>query len=279
MNVVITGANGGLGSALLSACADLHPEWQATGVLRKDADLVRPLDVVAPVLHANPDVVIHCAAMTRVDTCETEPEMARAVNVEGTRAVVSAAEAAGARMVYISTDYVFDGKGGAPYPVGAATSPLNVYGKTKLEGELLTLAAKGSLVVRTSWLYGKAGKSFPAAVSRLCQTNEEIRMVSDQRSSPTYAVDLAAALLKLVEKKASGIYHVSNSGSATWHEFAKAVMELKAIRGVRLTPVGSDELKSSAKRPADSRLDCSLYSRFAGAPMRDWREALAEHLR
>ncbi len=279
MNVIITGANGGLGSALLSACAELHPEWRATGILRKDADLTRPLDVVHPILSRNLDVVIHCAAMTGVDTCETEPELARAVNVEGTRAVVSAAETAGARMVYISTDYVFDGMGGAPYPVDAAPRPLNVYGKTKLEGELLTLATKDSLVVRTSWLYGKAGKSFPAAVLKLCQTQKEIRMVTDQKSSPTYAVDLAAAILKLVEKKASGIYHVSNSGSATWHEFAKAVMELKAIKGVRLAPTTSDELKAAAKRPADSRLDCSLYSRLAGAPMRDWRDALSEHLR
>ncbi len=279
MNVVITGANGGLGSALLSACADLHPAWRATGVLRKDADLTRPLDVVHPVLSANPDVVIHCAAMTEVDKCETEPELARAVNVEGTRAVVSAAETAGARMVYISTDYVFDGKGGTPYPVDAAPRPLNVYGKTKLEGEFLTLATKGSLVVRTSWLYGKVGKSFPAAVLKLCQTQKEIRMINDQKSSPTYWDDLAAALLKLVEKKVSGIYHVSNSGSATWYEFAKAVMELNGIRGVKLTPITLDEWKAPAKRPADSRLDCSLYSKLAGAPMRDWRDALAEHLR
>ncbi|MBI3581090.1 MAG: dTDP-4-dehydrorhamnose reductase [Nitrospinae bacterium] len=279
MNVVITGANGGLGSALLSACARLHPSWRATGVIRKDADLARPLDVVHPILSANPDVVIHCAAMTRVDACETEPELARAVNVEGTRAVASAAETAGARMVYISTDYVFDGKGGAPYPVGAAPNPLNVYGKTKLEGEFLTLAEKNSLVVRTSWLYGKVGKSFPAAVLRLCQTQKEIRMVTDQKSSPTYSEDLAAAIIKLLGKKASGIYHVSNSGSATWHEFAKAVMELKGIRGVKLTATTSDELKAAAKRPADSRLDCSLYSALAGAPLRDWREALAEHLR
>ena len=278
MNIVITGANGGLGSALLSACARVHPAWSAAGVLREDADLTRPLDVISPIVSKSPDVVIHCAAMTAVNRCETEPELARAVNVEGTRAVASAAEAAGARMVYISTDYVFDGKGGAPYPVAAPPSPINVYGQTKLEGERITLAWRGHLVVRSSLLYGKVGKSFPATVLKLARTRRELKMVYYQHGSPTYSKDLAEAVLKLVEKNASGIYHVSNSGSATWFEFAKATLDLKGIKGVKIRPISSEELVASAKRPADSRLDCSLYAKAVGGPMRHWRDALSEYL-
>jgi dTDP-4-dehydrorhamnose reductase len=277
MKITVTGASGGLGTALLSACARLHPEWGCSGFSRGNADLMLPLDAISAIVAQEPDVIIHCAAMTAVDKCETEAALAQAVNVEGSRAVATAAETVGARLVYISTDYVFDGKSG-PYPVGAAPSPLNVYGKTKLEGERITLEAKDSLVVRTSWLYGKTGKSFPATVLRLCQTQKEIKMVDDQKSSPTYSEDLAVAVLKLIDKKVSGIFHVSNSGSASWYEFAKAVMELKGIKGVKLSPISSDELGTAAKRPADSRLDCTLYSNLIGVPMRDWRDALAEYL-
>lgn len=278
MNITVTGSEGGLGSALISACERLRPEWNCLGLPRGKADLERPNEISTAVAVQKPDVIIHCAAMTAVDKCETEPELARAINVEGTRAVVEAAGAVGARVVYISTDYLFDGKTGAPYPVDAPPSPLNVYGKTKLEGERITLARPSNLVARTSWLYGRSGKSFPSKVLALCEKQKEIRMVADQKSSPTYSKDLAEAILILIDKNAKGIFHVSNSGSTTWHDFAKAVLELKGIKGVKLSPISSAELGAPAKRPADSRLDCGLYAKLAGGPMRDWRLALTECL-
>jgi dTDP-4-dehydrorhamnose reductase len=182
-------------------------------------------------------------------------------------------------MVYISTDFIFDGIAGAPYPVTAIPAPLNVYGMTKWEGEKLALATRDALIVRTSWLYGKTGKSFPSTVLKLAETRDEIRMVDDQKGSPTYSADLAEAILKLVDKKAAGIFHVSNSGHCTWFEFARAALELKGITRVKLTPTTSAEFNAPAKRPADSRLDCSRYAETSGAPMRPWRDALAEYLK
>ncbi|MBI3793549.1 MAG: dTDP-4-dehydrorhamnose reductase [Nitrospinae bacterium] len=276
MKIVVTGANGGLGGAIISACARLYPSWECVGLTRAEADLADAVATEKAVSSLAPDVIIHCSAMTAVERCETEPDLARRINVDGTRAVARSAEKCGARMVFVSTDYVFDGSG-APYQEDATPAPLNVYGQTKLEGERAMLVLNRSLVVRTSWLYGKNGKSFPATVLGLAKTKKVIRMVNDQKGSPTYSADLAEALLKLVEMEATGIYHVCNSGHCTWYELAKAVLEIRGINAP-LEPTSSSEFNAPAKRPADSRLDCSRYAEKTGSPLRPWREALADYL-
>jgi dTDP-4-dehydrorhamnose reductase len=279
MNIVITGAKGGLGNAILSAWGWLVPEWHCDGLSRADAEMTNPEETVKAIVSKKPDVIIHCAAMTAVDKCEEEAELATAINVEGTRAVAQAAKKTRARLVYISTDYVFDGNKGSPYTTYDIPAPLNVYGKTKLEGEKISLKIPRSLIVRTSWLFNKRGKSFPSTILNLAKTKNELKVVSDQIGSPTYSADLAVAILRLVVNKGAGIYHVSNSGSCSWHEFAVAALELKRFEGVKVIPIFSADLPSKAMRPADSRLDCGLYDRKAGKPMRNWKDALADYLK
>ena len=278
MRVAVTGASGGLGGALIAACAIQHSAWECIGITRASADLTQPAAVEVALVSRRPDVIIHCASMTAVDQCETDPELAHAVNVGGTEAVARAAKKTGARLVFISTDYVFDGKKSSPYTVDDRPNPQSVYGRMKLEGERITAEIRGSLIARTSWLYGRSGKSFPATILRLASSQKELRIVDDQTGAPTYSHDMADAVLKLVEKRADGIFHIANSGSCTWFEFAKEILALRKVGGVEVIPITTAELNRPAQRPANSRLDCSRYEAVAGAPMRHWREALADAL-
>lgn len=274
--IAVTGANGGLGGAFVSAAKERGVA--CAPLTRNDADLAKPDEIRSALLRIKPDVIVHSAAMTAVDLCEKERALAHAINVEGTRGVARAARELGARVVYISTDYVFDGEKEAPYSPADAPNPLNVYGETKLEGEKIVLSTPGGAVARTSWLYSKNGKSFVNTVLNLAAKNDTIKMVNDQSGAPTYSPDLAQALLTLIEKKAEGVYHIANSGHCSWFEYAKKILELKNIGGVKVLPITSAELNRPARRPRNSRLDCSDYARLAGAPLRPWDAALAEML-
>ncbi len=277
MKIAVMGASGGLGSRFLKAAERLYPMWKCIGLTRKDADLTQPGKVTVKLLDIKPDVILHAAAMTAVDLCETEKELARAVNVEGTRAVYDAAVKCGAKLVFISTDYVFDGTKEGAYTEDDNTNPINVYGATKLEGERIALRAEGSLIVRTSWLYGPVGKNFISTIYAHGRKGKELKVVSDQIGAPTYHADLAMAVARAIEVEASGVINITNSDWCSWYDLAEAVFEEKKI-DVKLTAVTSEKFKSAARRPANSRLDCGRYEKVAGKKMRHWREAVNEYV-
>ncbi|MEE8483543.1 MAG: dTDP-4-dehydrorhamnose reductase [Nitrospinota bacterium] len=277
MKIAITGASGGLGSRFLKVVKQLYPKWECVGLTHKDADLTQPGKVTMKLLDIKPGVILHTAAMTAVDLCETEKELARAVNVEGVRAVYDAAVKCGAKLVFISTDYVFDGTKEGAYAEDDKTNPINVYGATKLEGERIALRAEGSLVVRTSWLYGPVGKNFISTIYAHGRKGEELKVVNDQTGAPTYHADLATAVARLIKAEASGVINITNSGWCSWYDLAEAVFEEKKM-DVKLTAVTSEKFKMAARRPANSRLDCGRYEKITGEKMRHWREAVNEYV-
>ncbi|MDH5542123.1 MAG: dTDP-4-dehydrorhamnose reductase [Nitrospinota bacterium] len=275
--VIVTGSSGGLGSEL---CRQIEDKWPGSSVPfdRSIADLSRADEIEKGLQDiGGEDLIIHSAAMTDVDGCEKDIESARKINVLSTQSIAEMAKKKGARLVFISSDYVFDGKKEAPYLEGDAPNPLNVYGRTKLEGERVTAQLDDSLIVRTSWLYGNTGKNFVKTMLALGEKGGPLKVVDDQVGAPTYYPDLAEAILKMVEKEVTGTVHISNSGSCSWYEFAKAIFEEKGM-DVKVLPVPSSEFPRPAKRPANSRLDCGRYAGIAGKPLRDWRDALKEYL-
>ena len=277
MKLIVTGAGGGLGSQFLELAARDYPEWECVGVTRELADLLSPADIKGVVSDLKPDCILHAAAMTAVDLCETEPELAHDINVEGTRSLVEAAENVSARVVLISTDYVYDGYKREPYHEEDHTQPLSVYGKTKLEAEHIVDRMIDSTIIRTSWLYGKTGKNFVKTMRDLVKKRNRIEVVTDQVGGPTYYLDLCEAIALLINNGSTGLFHVANSGQCTWFEFAKAIFEEKNI-DVDLVPVTSTDLNRPAPRPANSRLDCSRYEEATGKKMRHWRDALRNYL-
>jgi len=248
-----------------------------------DAKKIR--DVISNV---KPDVVIHAAAMTDVDGCELDKEKAYRINTDGTANVALACKESGAVLIYISTDFVFDGKKRTPYKETDETTPLSVYGDSKLKGEEAVKKDPGRyFILRTSWLYGKHGKNFVDTIAGKAKTEKVLKVVDDQVGSPTYTVDLAEAICALINKVTShksqvtskdcGIYHVSNSGSVSWYEYAKEILKL-AGSGTKVIPISSKELNAPAKRPAMSVLDNSKFIEFAGYKLRNWKDALKEYL-
>jgi len=275
--VIVTGSSGGLGSEL---CRQIEDRWPGSAIPfdRSIADLSHPEEIEKGLKNiGGEDVIIHSAAMTDVDGCEKDIESARKINVLATQSIAEMAKRKGARLVFISSDYVFDGKKEAPYLEGDAPNPLNVYGRTKLEGEGITAQLDDSLIVRTSWLYGKTGKNFVKTMLALGEKGGPLKVVDDQVGAPTYYPDLAEAILKMVDKEVTGTVHISNSGSCSWFKFAKAIFEEKGM-DVKVLPVPSSEFPRPAKRPANSRLDCGRYAGIAGKPLRDWRDALKEYM-
>jgi dTDP-4-dehydrorhamnose reductase len=253
--VLITGAGGQLGRAL----AEAFP-WADTRT-RAALDVTGPLALAEP-----PDLVLHAAAWTNVDGAESDPDGARAVNVDGTRHVA----ALGAPVVYFSTDYVFDGRKGSPYLESDATGPESVYGRTKLEGEG---EVRDGWIVRTSWLFGATGHNFVRTMLRLGAERNEVRVVADQRGAPTYVGHLAEATRELVSR-ARGVWHVAADGECTWADFAEAIFEEAGVE-CRVVPISSEEYGAPAPRPAYS----VLRSERPGAPrLPHWREGLRECL-
>ncbi len=271
MKYLVTGSEGGLGSALLEALR-AEAGAEAVGIDLPELDIADAGAARARILAERPGVVVHGAAMTDVDGCEDRPDLARRVNAGAPGPLAAAAREAGAVFVQIGTDYVFDGRLGRPYREEDPTSPLGVYGATKLAGEEAARAAGGELlVVRTSRLFGPRGKNFPLAILRKARETQALKLVTDQRGAPTYAPDLARAILHLLRQGRRGLYHVTNAGSCTWLEWAR---ELLAAAGLEreLTPVSSAAFAAKAPRPADSTLDCAKFD-TTGYPRRTWQEA------
>ncbi len=268
MRILITGADGQLGHELqrvLAAETLLCAVWPAF-------DLLNP-DVGQQVLAARPDVVIHTAAYTQVDKAEEEPEHVMAINAEGTRRVARAASQAGARLIYLSTDYVFDGWKQTPYGETDEPNPISVYGRSKLEGEQQALAHCGNtLILRTSWLYGVHGHNFVKTIMRLAHEQRELRVVADQRGCPTYAEDLAAAIARVLSVEIRGVVHACGTGDCTWHEFARAIISTMDV-SVSVHPISTAEAKRAASRPAYAVLANRVLAE-AGIVLPHWRDAL-----
>lgn len=224
-----------------------------------------------------PDVIINCAAFTKVDLCESEQETAEQVNAGGPENLAKAAEAIGAKYVQVSTDYVFDGEGNHPYVEEDTTAPATVYGKTKLAGEEAALKyCKKTFVVRTAWLYGD-GANFLRTMLCLAEKNKEVRVVNDQIGTPTTAMELARMIWHLIQTEKYGIYHGSCEGAASWYEFAVEIFK-KFGCDVKVNPITTKEYPTPAKRPKYSVLENRHLKEETGYQMKDWKEALDEYV-
>ncbi|MDQ1679189.1 MAG: dTDP-4-dehydrorhamnose reductase [Frankiaceae bacterium] len=272
---VVLGAHGMLG-------ADLVPMLRAagrevTGFGRADCDITSPASVRAAV--ADADIVVNCAAYTKVDEAESDEATALTINGVGPGVVAAACAVSGAQLVHVSTDYVFPGDATTPYDEDAPTGPRSAYGRTKLAGEQAVVAAlpDRSWIVRTAWLYGAYGPNFVATMRRLEARRDTVDVVDDQRGQPTWTVDLAAQILALVAADApGGIYHGTSSGETTWHGLAREVFTLAGADASRVHPTTSAAFVRPAKRPAYSVLGHRRWAEAGVAPMRDWRSALCE---
>lgn len=272
MKVLVTGAGGGLGSEL----PELWPEVGLIQQTRGDLDITDAAAVQSRIEEKRPDVIIHAAAYTAVDRAESEPEKAMAANRDGTANVAKAAAAIDAVLIYPSTDYVFDGKKETPYREDDQTNPLSVYGKSKLAGEQVAIEHNPkTYVVRTSWLYAHHGKSFVSTMLKLFKEKNELSIVSDEVSSPTYAKDFAEALKALLDARPDfGIYHASCGGETNWFEFAQEIAGL-SNDDVRLKPTTASAWGAAAKRPAYSKLDCGKIGGL-GIKLPDWKVSLQQ---
>jgi dTDP-4-dehydrorhamnose reductase len=245
-----------------------------------EIDIQIEKDTVEKIGHLQPEIVINLAAFTNVDECESQAEKAFAINAEGMRHVAMGALRCHAKVVYISTDYVFDGKKKEPYLESDLPNPLNVYGRSKLQGERYAQeVSDDALIIRTEWLYGIHGKNFVASILRQAQEKRELSIVDDQTGSPTYTVDLATAISALIQHDAKGIFHVANSDTCTWFTFGQSILEFSGINGVNVNPISSNELKRPAVRPANSEFSCQKLKQATGITLRPWSEAVREYLR
>ncbi len=273
---LVTGAGGMLGADLLRALDGRT----VTALTRAQLD-VTDLAAVREAVRGH-DVIINAAAYTKVDDAESHEDEAYAVNATGTQNLAIAASELGAKLVTISTDYVFDGRATSPYRENAPRDPINAYGRTKAAGEELALAAHpdGTYVVRTAWLYGAGGPNFARTMVRLAASNETVSVVADQLGQPTWTGDLAERIVSMLDAEApAGIYHGTNSGETSWFGFAQAVFSAAGLNPDRVTPTDSSRFVRPAPRPSFSVLGHAAWNAIGLEPMRDWNEALADAAR
>ncbi|MBF0625143.1 MAG: dTDP-4-dehydrorhamnose reductase [Magnetococcales bacterium] len=280
MHCLVTGALGQLGRDLTATCP---PGLEAMFLGADDLDVADEDEVTAALIRLAPRVVINAAAYTAVDRAESEPERAHAVNAQGPANLARIARILGIRVIHISTDYVFDGRGCRPYRPGDATGPLGVYGASKLAGEQRLLEALGpqqALVIRTAWLHGATGANFPKTILRLLGERDRLRVVADQVGSPTWTRPLAQALWAAVARpQVGGIHHWTDAGAASWYDLAVAVAEEGRALGLVTREVPIDPIPASAyplpaARPHYSLLDCDATRVALEQPVRHWREGL-----
>jgi dTDP-4-dehydrorhamnose reductase len=277
MKVLITGANGQLGQDLVKIFNANSFEVCGFGRDRLDVtDLDQSRELIRS-LH--PDVIVHAAAYTQVDQAETDVENAYLVNAVGTRNMAIIAEELNLKMCYISTDYVFDGTNQTPYNEFDQTNPLGVYGKSKFAGEELTKTLSTRyFIVRTSWVYGIYGNNFVKTMLRLAKEKDELGVVHDQMGSPTYTVDLACFIMNLIQTDKFGIYHVSNSGTCSWYDFAQAIFEEAGVK-IKVNPITTDEFPRPAPRPKYSVLGHLALKTNGFLEIRHWRDGLKDFMK
>jgi dTDP-4-dehydrorhamnose reductase len=273
MRALIFGATGMLGQALLRQWRD----DEVIGLGSAQADLRNPEQVGTAVEAARPDWIVLAAAYTDVDGCEINPTLASSINTQGAINGAKAAARVGARLLFVSSDYVFDGKKTAPYETTDPPDPINAYGRSKADAEekIVQILAE-SCIARTSWLFGPGGKCFPDTILKLADTRSEIKVVNDQRGSPTYTRDLADAIIKLCHADARGIVHCTNRGDCTWFDFAAEILR-QAGKTTRVRPTTSDEFIRPAERPKFSVLSPASLNSY-GIHMRPWQATLPEYL-
>jgi dTDP-4-dehydrorhamnose reductase len=277
MRVTLFGASGLLGQELVRELSADPINDLLTALSSQDADLRDPTRIRERIRDSRPDWVILSAAYTDVDGCESNRDLAFAVNCEGAVNVAQAARAAGARLLFLSTDYVFDGTKRSPYEITDARNPTSVYGESKARAEeRLQEILPEVCIARTSWLFGHGGKCFPATILKLASTRPEISVVNDQRGSPTFTSDLASALVQLCRANAQGIVHVTNSGNCTWYDFAAEIVRAAGLP-TKVNPVTTAEFPRPARRPAYSVLSPdSLHA--LNIHMSSWHDALRRYL-
>jgi dTDP-4-dehydrorhamnose reductase len=280
-NILVTGKNGQLGNEL-QALASAYPQYQFLYTDKAELDITSAGLVQDFFSEHKPVACINAAAYTAVDKAESEKEIAFKVNAEAVKKLATACNIHNTKFIQVSTDYVFDGLATTPYKEDSVTSPVNYYGYTKLKGEEFAMAECAStIVVRTSWVYSSFGNNFVKTMLRLMKERESINVVSDQFGSPTYAADLAEAILKIAtsqEKNDRGIYHFSNNGDISWFDFAIAIKELSNSNCV-VNPIPTAAYPTPAKRPAYSVFDKSKIQEVFGIELKDWKESLETCIR
>ena len=276
MKVLITGIQGQLGYDIAKVLDKRKVDYYAP--VEKEMDITDQAMVLKVLEKYHPDAVIHCAAYTAVDKAEAEPEKCWAINVDGTRNLAEGCKIIDAKLVYISTDYVFEGTGSKFYKTEDSVNPQNVYGASKLAGELAVRSILYKyFIVRTSWVFGRNGNNFIKTMLRLAETKREVSVVCDQIGSPTYTADLAPLLCDMILTEKYGVYHATNEGVCSWAEFAEEIFRL-AGKGVRVRAIPTKEYPTQAVRPLNSRLSKDSLVRAGFKRLPEWQIALERYL-
>jgi dTDP-4-dehydrorhamnose reductase len=284
IRIVVTGRHGQVARALTEAGPQLNVEVVPLG--RPELDLGVPETIGFALTAAAPDIIVNAAAYTAVDQAEQEPERADAINATGAGTVAAAARSLGVPIIHLSTDYVFDGFKATPYSEADEVAPAGVYGASKLAGEqAVAVIAFDHVILRTGWVYAPYGKNFVRTMLALAQTRNEVRVVGDQLGCPTYAPDIAVAIIAVARNLLSkpndpqlrGIFNLAGSGETSWADFAASIFAILARKGIRtpvLTPISSADYPTAARRPPNSRLDCSKLAHLHGIELPSWRSSL-----
>lgn len=278
MNILITGAKGQLGNDLIEELNKRNINTIALDIEEMD---ITNEDIVNKVLNsyikAGIDSIIHCAAYTAVDKAEDEKELAYKINTLGTKYIARFCSEKDIPLMYISTDYIFNGEGTKPWEINDKKEPLNVYGQTKYEGELFVEKLKRFFIIRISWVFGLHGNNFIKTMLKLAQQKDELNVVDDQVGSPTYTKDLSVLLSDMILSDKYGIYHASNEGFCSWYEFAKEIFKQENIN-IKVNPVDSNSFITKAKRPHNSRMDKSELINNGFNLLPSWKDALKRYL-
>ena len=276
MRILVTGANGQLG---WDVAKRLAPEHEVVRYDKEQMDLASPSTVGGILSKEEPDLIVHCGAYTMVDRAEEERDLCHRINAQATKAIAAQAAENGARMIYVSTDYVFDGTKPEPYEIDDPPHPINFYGQTKLEGELsIKELMKRYQIIRTSWVFGANGSNFVKTMIKLGKEREILRVVSDQVGSPTYTVDLANLVVELIGSERYGTFHATNEGYCSWDRFASEIMQRKGLRA-RIEPIASEDYPTKALRPKNSRLSKRSLDEAGFQRLPAWQDALDRYLR
>ncbi|MGB5261339.1 MAG: dTDP-4-dehydrorhamnose reductase [Gammaproteobacteria bacterium] len=282
MKVLVTGGSGQLGHEVVR-CLRLHDSDVIVPTL-DELDLMTPESIDTVIAQHRPDQVINCAAYTQVDKAESQPQAAFMINRDAAGRLAGAVASTGGRLLHVSTDFVFDGKQQTPYRESDPAHPMSVYGRSKREGEEAVMRAlPGAVILRTAWLYGVHGHNFVKTMLRLAREGKPLRVVADQRGTPTWAADVASVILQLLGSGASGLFHYTSAGSTSWHGFARAILDEAAevgfdVRTRHVEPIPATDYPTPAVRPAYSVLDTGKIESQLSLSIPDWRDSLKKML-
>ncbi len=274
--ILVVGAKGLLGGDIIKFYSE---NLSVRGIGRETMDITRRQNVFETIETLSPKIVINCAGLTNVETCEKNSELAFKVNCDGAENLASACKKIGAKLIHISTDYVFDGEKSAPYTEDDQPNPISVYSESKLAGEeKVRNNLDDHLIIRTAWIYGFHAKSFTRMVLTRAKEQEVVSVINDQYGCPTYTFDIAEGILKLLETNLKGTFHLTNEGICTRYEFTKGIFRLAGLNSDRVKPISSREMNWVARRPKRLELSKEKYKKATGCGIRQWEEALKDYL-